>query len=190
MKARQVSEKHPETTENGWPTVCLPTHDAFNGGHKNAISYFRPSRRDLHTLIRSVRGAVKGTWRVRRIASGGEPCRVSLTDAREGDPLLLVNHDYHAVDSPYRMRYAVFVRPGEVQFDSVDSIPAQLRTRTLAVRSFDRYGMNLAHKLISGEELSKAVDELFADQTADYIHVHYASAGCYAARIDRAAKKS
>jgi hypothetical protein len=44
---------------------------------------------------------------VRRIADDrnpGYPCRVSLTDSKPGDELILVNYEHHAVDSPYRMR--------------------------------------------------------------------------------------
>lgn len=50
---------------------------------------------------------------VRRIADGrmpGYPCRVSLTDSHEGDELILVNYEHHGVDSPYRMRFAIYVR--------------------------------------------------------------------------------
>jgi len=76
---------------------------------------------------------------VRRIADGrvpGYPCRVSLTDAREGDELILVNYEHHGVNSPYRMRFAIYVRAGETTYDAIDEVPAQLRTRTLAVRAF------------------------------------------------------
>lgn len=53
---------------------------------------------------------------VRRIADGrkpGYPCRVSLTDSKPGDELILLNYEHHAVASPYRMRFAIFVRKGE-----------------------------------------------------------------------------
>ena len=72
---------------------------------------------------------------VRRIADDrrpGYPCRVSLTDAQPGDELLLVNYEHHPVASPYRMRFAVFVRRGEETYDAVDEVPEQLRIRTLA----------------------------------------------------------
>src|SRR5262249_47947296 len=75
---------------------------------------------------------------VRRIADArqpGTPCRVSLTDAQPGDELLLVNYEHHPVASPYRMRFAIFVRRGEETFDAIDAVPEQLRIRTLAVRS-------------------------------------------------------
>ena len=77
---------------------------------------------------------------VRRIADArnpGYPCRVSLTDSRLGDELLLVNYEHHPVDSPYRMRFAIYVRKGEETYDRIGEIPEQLRRRTLAARAFD-----------------------------------------------------
>jgi hypothetical protein len=126
---------------------------------------------------------------VRRIADGrtpGYPCRVSLTDASEGDDLLLINYEHHAVESPYRMRFAIYVRRGEETYDAVDQIPAQLRSRILAVRSFDAGGMMQGWELIHGRELEGAIGRLFADPAAAYLHVHFAAPGCYAARVDRA----
>lgn len=123
---------------------------------------------------------------VRRVAQGREPCRISLTDATPGDELILVNFEHLPVDSPYRMRFAVFIRRGEHRFDEIDFVPEQLRSRMLAVRSFDAHGMLVAHTLADGRELELAIERLFCDSTAAYLHVHYASAGCYAARIDRA----
>jgi hypothetical protein len=46
------------------------------------------------------------------------PCRVSLTDAQPGDEILLVNYEHHPVDSPYRRRYAVYVRKDERTYDA------------------------------------------------------------------------
>ena len=56
------------------------------------------------------------------LASGPRPCRISLTDAKPGDELILVNHEHHAVASPYRMRFAIYVRKGEQTFDAVDEV--------------------------------------------------------------------
>jgi hypothetical protein len=126
---------------------------------------------------------------VRRIADArepGYPCRISLTDSRPGDELLLVNYEHHQVSSPYRMRFAVYVRRGEARYDKVDQIPEQLRSRTLAVRAFDADAMLLGWELIDGQALEGAIERLFADPRAAYLHVHYAAPGCYAARVDRA----
>ena len=123
---------------------------------------------------------------VRRDAPGAVPCRISLTDATPGEEVILTNYEHHAVDSPYRMRFAIYVRKGETTYDTVDEIPEQLRKRTLAVRAFDKDGMMVERELVEGTELEGAVERLLARPAAAYLHVHFAAPGCYAARIDRA----
>jgi hypothetical protein len=123
---------------------------------------------------------------VRKIADGPHPCRVSLTDATPGDEVILVNYEHHAVASPYRMRFAIYVRQGEKSFDAVDTVPDQLRRRTLAVRGFDTKGMMTGWELIEGIFLEEAIERQFADASAHYLHIHFAAPGCYAARVERA----
>jgi hypothetical protein len=123
---------------------------------------------------------------LRKIADGPSPCRVSLTDATPGDEVILVNHEHHAVESPYRMRFAIYVRKGEKTFDAVDAVPDQLRRRTLAVRGFDSNAMMTGWELIEGIWLEEAIERRFADPRTDYLHIHFAAPGCYAARVERA----
>jgi hypothetical protein len=126
---------------------------------------------------------------VRRIADArepGYPCRVSLADSKPGDELILVNYEHHAVESPYRMRFAIFVRKGDETFDAVDTVPEQLRTRMLAVRAFDAGAMMVGFELAEGQKLESAIGRLLADPRAAYLHVHFAAPGCYAARVERA----
>lgn len=126
---------------------------------------------------------------VRRIAdrrTPGYPCRVSLTDSRPGDELLLLNYEHHAVNSPYRMRFAIYVRNGETTYDAVNEVPEQLRSRALAVRAFDSNAMMVGRELVDGRELEAAIERLFADPAAAYLHVHFAAPGCYAAQVERA----
>ena len=131
----------------------------------------------------AARGAVRRSADAR---TPGYPCRISLTDSRPGDELLLVNYEHHPVSSPYRMRFAVYVRKGEETYDAIGEVPEQLRIRTLAVRAFDADAMMVGWELIDGHQLEAAVERLFSDPRAAYLHVHYAAPGCYAARIDRA----
>jgi hypothetical protein len=128
------------------------------------------------------RGAVRQTADERQ---PGYPCRISLTDSRPGDELILVNYEHHPVASPYRMRFAVYVRNGEERFDAVDDIPDQLRCRTLAVRAFDAKAMMVGWDLVEGRDLEAAIERRFADERAAYLHIHFAAPGCYAARVDR-----
>ena len=123
---------------------------------------------------------------VRQIADHKSPCRVSLTDAEPGEEVVLVNYEHQPIDSPYRMRFAIYVRPGEERFDAVDEVPEQLRSRTLAVRAFDPDAMMVGHELIDGRDVEQAIERQLAKPMAAYLHVHFASPGCYAARVDRA----
>src|SRR3954452_2934232 len=110
---------------------------------------------------------------VRKKAPGAVPCRISLTDATPGEEVILTNYEHHAVDSPYRMRFAIYVRKGEKTYDALDEVPQQLRTRTLAVRSFDASGMMVDRDLAEGTNLDPAIERLFADPRATYLHLHY-----------------
>jgi hypothetical protein len=122
----------------------------------------------------------------RKIADGPAPCRVSLTDASPGDEVILVNYEHHAVESPYRMRFAIYVREGEETFDAADLVPDQLRRRTLAVRGFDDKAMMTGWELIEGIWLEEAIERQFAEPLTKYLHIHFAAPGCYAARVERA----
>jgi hypothetical protein len=126
---------------------------------------------------------------MRRIADArdpGYPCRVSLTDSKPGDELILVNYEHHPVASPYRMRFAIYVRKGEETFDAPDCIPEQLRRRVLAVRAFDTDAMLVGWELTDGGKLEEVIERQFADPRAAYLHIHFAAPGCYAARVERA----
>jgi len=126
---------------------------------------------------------------VRRIADGrepGYPCRISLTDSKPGDELILANYEHHPVASPYRIRFAIFVRKGEETFDELDTVPEQLRKRTLAVRAFDADAMMVGFELVEGVKLESVIERQFADPRAAYLHVHFAAPGCYAASVERA----
>jgi hypothetical protein len=147
-----------------------------------------PAERFAHLFALSdaeftVQGAVR---RIADARAPGYPCRVSLTDSAPGDELLLVNYEHHAVDSPYRMRFAIFVRKGEETYDEIDQVPAQLRLRALAVRAFDHAAMMLAFELVDGRDLEQAIERLLALPQAAYLHIHFAAPGCYAARVERA----
>jgi hypothetical protein len=125
---------------------------------------------------------------VRRIADvkPGFPCRVSLRDADVGERVLLLNYDHLPVASPYRSRYAIYVRENarEARLE-VNQVPELLRTRLLSVRAFDDSGMLRAAEVSSGRELEPVVESMFGDAAVRYLHVHYAKPGCFAVKVDR-----
>jgi hypothetical protein len=79
------------------------------------------------------------------------------------------------------MRFAIYIRRGEETFDAIGEVPEQLRKRTLAVRGFDASGM-----IVEGTNVEAAIERQFANVEAEYLHIHFAAPGCYAARVDRA----
>jgi hypothetical protein len=124
----------------------------------------------------------------RRIADHkpGFPCRVSLEDAELGEEMILVNYEHHAVDSPYRAAGPIYVRRAAQRFSAINTVPAMFRHRLMSFRSYDARGMMVASDVRDGTAFEAAVESLFGDPSAAYVHVHNAKPGCFACRVDRA----
>jgi len=125
--------------------------------------------------------------RVTADAPVGYPCRVLLADAKPGETLLLVNHEYQPADTPYRGRHAIFVNErATAPAKFVDEIPPVLSVRkAISLRAFDAAGMMVDAEVVPGMEVEACVRGLLANPTVAYLHAHNAARGCFAARIDR-----
>ncbi len=126
---------------------------------------------------------------VRRIADRqpGFPCRVSLRDAGIGEAVLLLNYEHLPVPGPYRSRHAIYVREQAIECrPDVDEVPAVLASRLLSVRAFDADGMMLDADVVDGAGVGEAINRCFGDERVEFLHLHNAKPGCYAARADRA----
>jgi hypothetical protein len=116
----------------------------------------------------------------------GFPCRVSLADAEIGEEVVLIHYEHQSAATPFRSSHAIYVRPNASQANlDVNEVPAMLRSRVLSLRAFDEQGMMVAADLAEGAAVEKPLEELFADPSVAYIHIHFAKPGCYAARADR-----
>lgn len=125
---------------------------------------------------------------VRRIVDRrpGFPCRVSLRDADVGEAVLLLNYEHLAVASPYRSRHAIFVREHAVECrPGVNEVADVLKTRLLSVRAFDAAGMMVDADVVEGGSVHELLGRWLNDPRVDYLHLHNAKPGCYAARADR-----
>lgn len=117
----------------------------------------------------------------------GFPDRVELRDLEPGETALLLNYTHQPADTPFRASHAIFVREGATAaYDAVDRIPEVLRIRTISLRAFDAGHMMVEAELAAGTDLDAAIARLFARPGVAYLHAHYATRGCYAARLDRA----
>ncbi|HEY3814339.1 MAG TPA: DUF1203 domain-containing protein [Caulobacteraceae bacterium] len=115
------------------------------------------------------------------------PCRVTLEDAHPGEHVLLLNYQHQPADTPFRAAHAIYVREGaHERFDRIDEIPPAFRDRPLSLRAFDAEHMMIDAKLTPGDEAEGVLENLFANPAIDYVQVHYALRGCYAARAERA----
>ncbi len=129
-----------------------------------------------------------GAMRVVAEADAGYPCRVSLEDARAGERVVLLNFTSHDVPGPFRTTYAIYVREVETPGEDrpwLGALPPSLAARTLSLRGFDAQGLLHAARLAEPAGIEAGIADLFASDKVAYIHAHYATYGCFAARIDR-----
>ncbi|MDC1214965.1 DUF1203 domain-containing protein [Rhodospirillales bacterium] len=115
------------------------------------------------------------------------PCRVSLDDAQIGETVALMNYTHQTGASPYKSSHAISVRKDvkAVQLPP-GTIPHVLYSRLMSVRGFDQNHMMIAADVVDGEELQNTIETFFADTEVDYIHLHNAKPGCFAAKVTRA----
>jgi hypothetical protein len=119
--------------------------------------------------------------------SPGFPCRVSLRDAEPGQTLLLLNYEHLPVSSPYRSSHAIYVREyAEEAHVAVNEVPDVLRRRLLSLRAFDKRGMLLDADVADGRDIEPLIERMLESREVEYLHVHNAKPGCFAARVDRA----
>jgi len=120
-------------------------------------------------------------------ADPGYPCRQCLRDAAVGEELILVSHDPFTVDSPYRSASPIFLHREPCQPPTdLRTLPAQLTGRQLSVRAFDADAMMIDAAVVAGTDLADTLDRFLTDDACDHIHVHNATRGCWATRVDRA----
>jgi hypothetical protein len=116
----------------------------------------------------------------------GFPCRVSLEDAHVGERVLLINYEHQACASPFRSCHAIYVREhAETAKCELGQVPELFRSRLISVRAFDHVGMMLDADVVEGRSLEACIERLLSGTAVEYLHLHYAKPGCYAARVER-----
>ncbi len=117
----------------------------------------------------------------------GTPCRVSLQDAKIGENVILVHYEHQqSQDSPYKASHAIFVRECAQQaFPGQNLVPQLFRHRLMSVRAFDKNHMMIDADAVEGFELETSINCMFENSDVEYLHLHNAKPGCYAASVTR-----
>jgi hypothetical protein len=92
-----------------------------------------------------------------------------------------------ALRSPFRSSHAIYVCHNAEQVHLAPSeVPEMLRSRLRSVRALGASGMMVGADVIEGRSIEAGIERLLAAPEAVYLHVHFARAGCHAARVHRA----
>jgi hypothetical protein len=116
----------------------------------------------------------------------GYPCRVSLEDAQPGETVHLLHFTHQAAATPFRASHAIYVREGvRTATPAPDEIPDMIRQRIISLRAFDSDGMMVNAEITDGPDVAAHIETLFRHPSTEYIHLHFAKQGCFAARVER-----
>ena len=131
--------------------------------------------------------AASNALRVIADSNPGYPCRVSLEEAEVGETILLLPCQHLDVSSPYRASGPIYVRQGVAQAKlGPGEIPPVLTRRLMSIRAYDSDGMMVSADVVQPEALSVALNGLFGMDEVEFVDVHNAKHGCFAARATRA----
>jgi len=140
--------------------------------------YFRMSDTELEAI---------GARRMIVDEKSSFPCRVTLEDADLGEQVLLLSFPHQDANSPFRASGPIFVREGACHAYDSEIVPPVFRTgRLLSARAYDPAGVMVNADVTESDQLESLLATLFACDDTDYVHVHYARRGCFAARVERA----
>lgn len=133
--------------------------------------------------------AAAGVLRCVVDANPGYPCRVSLADAALGERVFLLTFTHHDVDSPYRASGPIYVRanarPAHLE---PGTVPESLNRRLLSLRAYDANSLMVGAEVVEGTAVAEAILQQFRDPRVEYIHLHNARPGCFAAVVVRSPK--
>jgi hypothetical protein len=134
------------------------------------------------------RDAFGGKAEARIAVGSGFPCRHCLRDARLDSEVLLVSYQPLALRTPYAGRGPIFICAEDCEaFAEQRAVPEIVATRKVNLRAYDGSGAMLYawSRLIGGEDASRHVAEILADEDVHEVHAHTALHGCFLCKFVR-----
>ena len=129
--------------------------------------------------------AARNIRRLTADARPGYPCRITMEDAEPGETLLLLAYEHQPAASPYRASGPIFVRETARKTYDSTAMPPVFRARQLSVRGYSDMGDIVVADVIDGDRAEALFARLLERRDVAYLHVHNATRGCYAGRVDR-----
>ena len=114
--------------------------------------------------------------------------RFGADDAAIGEELLLLNFAHLKTASAYQAKGPIFVsRKATEARIFVDELPPMLSQthRLFSVRAFDSTDRMIDAEVASDVQLQALLENFLLNPQVNYLHVHFARRGCFAARVDR-----
>ena len=100
--------------------------------------------------------------------------------------MLLFTYQPFVGNGPYAVPSPFFLHAHPCsRYAPTSEIPALVRSGLRAVGSYDAGDSLLDGDVIPGATIESAIDRLFEDGRADYLHVYSATAGRFTCRVDR-----
>ena len=122
-------------------------------------------------------------------AAGYGPCRSCLKQFRIGEDqrLLFTFNPFAGLDA-YPSPGPVFIHAHECEaFSAADGFPEELRNLPLTLEAYGDDRLILHRERPGADDIETAVLRCFASSAVRYIHIRNTEAGCFIARIERAA---
>jgi hypothetical protein len=131
----------------------------------------------------------------RVIAEGGEPCRDVLRRARAGEELILASFTPFTKAGPYKEYGPIFVlahaADEPVRRDTLvpASSPSSYLREQFVIRAYSADEEIVDAKLVGAAAFDETVERFLDSSAVAFLHVRFATYGCFACRIDRASRE-
>ena len=98
----------------------------------------------------------------------------------------MLNYQHLDGETPYAATHGIYVRKDAVEADvKADTVPDVLARRVLSVRGFNTRKLMVEADVVEGTDLAEKLDSLLDNTEIDFIHIHNAKPGCFAAMATR-----
>ncbi|HTW97546.1 MAG TPA: DUF1203 domain-containing protein [Acidimicrobiales bacterium] len=155
------------------PTSNAPTSNA-------SVQIHAIEEQVLEAVRRAHRGAA-GSEVWSRVASGGEPLRCCLRDARPGDELLLFAYELPLPAGPYQETGPIFVHAERCAgWSGEERYPSEWTRRPQVLRAYDAHGaIHEATRVHDGTRSEAQLAEVLAQPGVVEVHSRNIAYGCF-----------